>query len=267
GRAGVASQHVCAGEARDERVGRRRHELGRACELSQAAFDEDPDTRRERRGVLEVVGDDERRPVGLAKQSLQLAPDLATRVRVEGGERLVEQQDGGVGRQSTCEGHPLALAARELARLRVREGGEAEALEQPVLAPPPELDVLAHRQVREEGVVLEDEADRTLLRRQVDAAHRVEPGVPVDRDRAARGLEPRDRPQQGRLPGARGSDERDDLSAERQLYAEGELTKRDVNREKERVHPPTTLSASRTATPKQTKRAPIARAVSKSTSN
>jgi hypothetical protein len=79
--------------------------------------------------VLEIVGDHDRRPPGLAEQELQLAADLVARVRVERRQRLVQQQHGRVGRERAGQGDALPLAAGELARLRVREPGEPEALE------------------------------------------------------------------------------------------------------------------------------------------
>ena len=118
-----------------------------------------------------------------------------------------------------------------------------------------------------EGVLLEDQADRPLLRRQVDAPSRIEPVVSLDRDPAEGGLKPGDRAQERGFACSGGPDERHDLTADGQLYVEGELAERNVQREMERVHPGMSLSASRTVTPKTTKSAPIASAVSKDTSN
>ena len=186
---------------------------------------------------------------------------------VEGGQWLVEQQYGRIGRECPRQGDALALAAGELARLRVRDPRKAEALEQRDSAFAAELHVLAHAQVREERVVLEDQADRPLLRRQVDASRRVEPVVPVHRDPSAGELQPGDRPQERGLPGSGGPDERHDLAADGQLDVEGELAERNVESETERVHPGMSLRASRSTAPKQTKSAPIASAVSRLTSN
>src|SRR5512140_65191 len=94
-------------------------------------FDEHSYPRRQGRGILEVVGDDERRPVGLAKQLLQLSANLAARMSVKRRKRLVEEQHGGVGRERPRKRDTLSLAARELRRLHVGERGEAEAVEQP----------------------------------------------------------------------------------------------------------------------------------------
>ena len=121
--------------------------------------------------------------------------------------------------------------------------------------------------MREEGVLLEDEADRPLLGRQVEASSGVEPVVSVDRDPPAGSAKPGERSQDGRLAGSGGPDERHDLAADGQLDVEGELAERNVQREMERVHPGMSLSASRTVTPKTMKSAPIASAVLKDTSN
>ena len=213
------------------------------------------------------MGDDERRPVGLAQQLLELRPDLSAGVSVEGGQRLVEQQHGRIGGKGARERDSLALAAGQLSRLRVGERCQAEPLQQGDPSLPAELHVFADGQVGEERVLLKHEAHRPFLGREREPALRVEPGVPVDGDPAARRLKPGDRPEQRRLPRAGGPDERDDLAADRELYAEGELAERNVERETERVHPGISLSASRRVAPKTTKSAPIARAVSRSTSN
>ena len=131
----------------------------------------------------------------------------------------------------------------------------------------PELDVRPDAQVRKEGVVLEDEAGGTLLGRQLDSALGVEPGRAVDRDTAAGLGQPCDRSKQRRLARARRPDERNGLPPDGELYAEVELAERNVDSETKRVHPGSSLRARSTAAPKQTKSAPIASAVSKSTSN
>src|SRR5436853_585742 len=132
-------------------------------------------------------------------------------------------------RQSTGERAALPLAARQVAWLGVGESLEPEALEQPVdTGTPPEADVPADRQVREKRVVLEDEADRALLRRHVQPALRVEPETAVDLDAPARAYEARERAQQRRFACARRTDERDDLAPDGELYAEGEAAERNV---------------------------------------
>ena len=69
--------------------------------------------------------------------------------------------------------------------------------------------------MREERVVLEDEADRTLLRTAIDPALGIEPDLVSARDDAAR--RPREtgnRAQDGRLACAGRTDEREGLASE-----------------------------------------------------
>jgi hypothetical protein len=131
-------------------------------------------------------------------QAAQPGAQLLAHARVERTERLVEEQDPRLHGERPRERHPLALAARELGGVALGEAVELDQLEQ-LVDPPrdlrlrdlpdpePEGDVLAHAQVLERGVVLEDEADAPLLRRQ--RGH----GLAEDQHLAGVGLlEPRD---------------------------------------------------------------------------
>ena len=75
----------------------------------------------ERGGVLEVVGDENRRQCELAEQLVELDPHRCLGMRIERGERLVEQQDARLEGERPRERDPLALAARELADAGRRE--------------------------------------------------------------------------------------------------------------------------------------------------
>jgi len=267
--AGVPRQEVSACQARDERVGGHRHEVLGRSDLEHAPAGEDADAVGERGSVLEVVRDQDRRQPELPQQLLELPAHRGSRVCVERGERLVEQQDSWVPRERAGEGGALAFAARQLAGPHVCERRDPESLEQlggARLAS--ERDVALHRQVREERIVLEDVADRPGFGRDVDPPRGIEPHVVSERDPARlRSQQPGDRAQEGRLAGARRPDERErplpDL--ERQLEMEGAELVTEV--ETERVHPGTILSARRRAAPTRMKRAPIASAVSKSRSS
>jgi hypothetical protein len=85
---------------------------------------------------------------------------------------------------------------------------DPEALEQ-VAGVAAEGDVLLDRQVREERVVLEDEADRAPLGRQPRPLLRAQPHASRD--------ETGDRAQHRRLAGARGTDERHRLAPDLEL--------------------------------------------------
>ena len=150
----------------------------------------------------------------LAEQLLELGPDACARVCVERGHRLVEEQHRRVARERSRERDSLALSAGELAGPGPREVRDPEALEQvtdPVTSA--ETDVRLDAEVREQGVLLEDEPDPPLAPGAVDATLRVEEGLVAEHDPPPRGPdETRDRTQRGRLARARGPDEREGLS-------------------------------------------------------
>ena len=87
-------------------------------------------------------------------------------------------------------------------------------------APHAELQVLLHRHVREEGVVLEHHADLAFARGQVDALGAVQQDVPAHAYQSMCGVgEPRDGLQHRRLARARGAHHR----ASRRPRAEGDV--------------------------------------------
>ena len=83
-----------------------------------------------------VVGDQEARS-GVAAQLLaQEAAQLGSGRGVDGGERFVEEEQRRFGGQGPGQGHPLGLAAGELAGAGGGDVGESDALE-PLHRPPP----------------------------------------------------------------------------------------------------------------------------------
>src|SRR5262245_53096173 len=109
-------------------------------------------------------------------------------MRVERGQRLVEEEHGGVARESTRERDTLPLAAGELPYTRLREVTDAEAVEELVdIGPTPrsEADVPRDVEMREQRVLLEEVADPSALRRDVDPALGVEEHGAVERDAPA----------------------------------------------------------------------------------
>ena len=130
-------------------------------DLTKLAVDDHADAAGERRGVLEIVGDEQDGDVEAGEQLLQLRADVGFRVGIERRERLVEQQHLRVTGERARERDALALPAGEVARARALEVADREAVEVLVgLVTAAVLDVLADGQVREERVVLEDEPDR-----------------------------------------------------------------------------------------------------------
>jgi hypothetical protein len=197
-------------EAGHEAVGRLLVELGGPRHLLEAPALEHRDAVAERERLDLVVRHVEhgggRAPAQLRDLGAHLHPQLGVEVR----ERLVEQEGCGLAHQRAAHRDALPLAARELARraleqrrereqlrhardaLRALSRGHAAHLQR-------EGQVLAHREVRVERVVLEHHRDVALLRR--ERAH-----VPAaDADRAARRrLEAGQQAQHGGLAAARG---------------------------------------------------------------
>ena len=149
--------------------------------------------------------DVDERDAHLALHPLQLELQLLAELEVQRAQRLVEQQHLGLVDQGPGQRHALALAAGKLGRFAAAEPGQADHLQRPVgLLPPlrpgdvahpqPVLDVLRHRHVREQRVVLEHGVDVPGVRRHpgdVAAGELDPPGV--------RQLEPGDEPEQGGL--------------------------------------------------------------------
>src|SRR5439155_839944 len=68
-----------------------------------------------------IVGDVDRRPANALMKLLQHRAGLDAQLRVEVGERLVHEEDGGLARDRTTDRDTLALATRELLRLALEE--------------------------------------------------------------------------------------------------------------------------------------------------
>ena len=158
------------------------------------------------------------------QELLELRSHRRLGVRVQSGERLVEEQHAGTARQGAGEGDALALAARQRAGPLLREVRDPKALEQLVDAPVPGVgDVLPDGQVREEGVLLEHEPHTALLRAcdrgPCSTSSQASPSS-ATRPESGR-IRPAITPQRPMvLPGTRRPDERDgalDLEREPQL--------------------------------------------------
>ena len=207
-------EQVSAGEPGNEGVGGRCDELVRSAQLEDVALGENADPVGERSGILEVMGDEDRRQAELAQQLLELGAHTRARVRVERGHRLVEQQHRGIACERPGQRDPLALAARELLGPRPRQVRDPEPLEQLVHAvAAAEADVRLDGEVREERVLLEDQPDPPLFRGQIHATLGVEQHLVPEHDPPpARPDEAGDRAQRGRLARPRRPDQRESLA-------------------------------------------------------
>jgi hypothetical protein len=162
------------------------------------------------------VRDEQRRQREGVEQLAELGTNACARMRVQRGQRLVEQQHRGIPREGAGERDPLALAAGELGHTRAREVSDAEALEQvvhPRAIVGAEAHVPEHVEVRKQGVLLEQVADPPALGRDVEVLFGVEQDGPVDSDAPRLGAqEACDDAQGGGLPGARRTDEGERLA-------------------------------------------------------
>ena len=187
--------------------------FGGARVLFDAPLVHDDDAIGELERFFLIVRHEHARQPDLLMKAPQPSAQLLPHFCIERAERLVEQQHPGFDRERARERDALALTARELRGIAIAEVVELHQLQQvrhllgnrlgrgPMRARPhakTERDVLEHRHVTEERVVLKDEADATLSglpRRRVLAVEQHRTGVGR--------LEPGDDAQQRRLAAPR----------------------------------------------------------------
>ena len=123
-------------------------------------------------GLVHVVGGDEHGQPVLG-EAVDLVPELAPRLRIDAGGRLVEEQQPRLVHDAGGEREPLLPAAGERAGELVLAARQAEAVERLVdglaevrqrIEPRDELEVLADRQILVEGEALRHVADLALDR-------------------------------------------------------------------------------------------------------
>ena len=172
-------------------------------------------------GLHRVVGHQEADAVVAVELAAQLPAGLEAGAGVEGGQGLVEQQQPGLGGQRPGQGDPLGLAAGQLLRLAGPRSSPRPTRSSHSAGPGPGLglrhapaaqpegDVLEGGEVREEEVVLEHDAHRPGLGRDVLAGGRVVEDPPVEHHPALVGRQqPGQDPQQRGLAGAVGPEQR-----------------------------------------------------------
>src|SRR5262245_33321397 len=81
---------------------------------------------RQALNALRVVGDEQRRNVVLADNSLQIAADGLPELGVQGAEGLVEEEKLRSAKNSAANGGPLFLASAERLRPGREQGAELE---------------------------------------------------------------------------------------------------------------------------------------------
>ncbi len=101
--------------------------------MRPAAHHRDPVTGRHRLGL--VVGDEHRRRPDRTQQRDDVAADLGAKVRVEAGERLVEQHQGRCRRHRPGQSDTLALTTGQLVRVAAPVARQTDEIEPSLDAP------------------------------------------------------------------------------------------------------------------------------------
>ena len=189
----------------------------RRTHLQQPPEIHDPDAVRHREGFLLVVGHEHGRDPELALHLADGAAQFLADLGVQGAEGLIEQQHLGLVRQRARHRHSLLLAAGELRRQPLIHALERHQPQQLLAALPArlgahvphaqrELDVLRHRHVAEQRVVLEHQSHAAL------AGGDVRDVAPVQRDAPMVDTgEPGDGAQQRALAAAAGAQQHEKL--------------------------------------------------------
>ena len=168
----------------------------------------------ERHSVEQIVGDQHVRGAGPAQNLTQQTADVGLDRDIERGQRLVKQQQLRVGHQGAGHRHTLLLPAGHRAGLGLGQAVQAQAghrLQRLVaggllggaLGPQAERHVLHRAQVREQQVILEHQANRPVLRRDLDVLGGVFQDRAVQHDPApGQRQQAHQGPQRGRFAGA-----------------------------------------------------------------
>lgn len=161
-------------------------DVGRGALLNDPAVLHDDQPVGQHHGVQRVVRDQDGDGLELGEMPTELGADLQTGAGVQRCKWLVQEQQAGAGGQGTGQGDTLGLAAGQLARLGAAVVREPQAVEPlgglcaglrlgGAVTAWSEGHVVQGRQVGEEQVVLEDDADRACLRRRTLQRRAVQP--------------------------------------------------------------------------------------------
>ncbi len=172
--------------------------------------------------LVEIVGHKDDRNVEPAAQLGDLTIKALPGRLVDGRKRLIEEQDLGLTSQRSRQSNALLLASRQLRRAALLQTGKVHHFEKasgPLLpifrrhVPQGRHDIAERRHVRKQSIALEDHADGSAVRRQVNAAGGGEPCFAVHSDAAVlRPIGARDAPQDCRFAAARRPHQRQHLA-------------------------------------------------------
>ena len=177
--------------------------------LHDLALVHDADPVGQAHGLDLIMGDIDGGGLAFGQDALQFRPHFQSQKGIEVRQRLVHQDHVRLHRQGAGHGDALTLTARQFARIAFQQlfdmhqrchafDAAGDLGVRHLGHPQTEADVLEDRQMRKDGIILEDHRDATVLGGQViDAA-------PADPDLSGRGgFQPGDDAQQRGLAAAR----------------------------------------------------------------
>ncbi len=186
----------------------------------------------ERQDVGIVVRDEQAGHLQIPEHALELMPHGRASLHVQRCQRLVQEQHAGFEHERARQCHPLPLAARQSGWVFSGQSGDAQAFEHRAYlhasggaphAPCHQAvgDVVIDGEMREEGVLLKDQADAPLTGFEMEARR----GVVEHRISQSNGAsiwqrETGYQPEQGCLAGAARTDHGGDAGLERKIRVE-----------------------------------------------
>ena len=172
-----------------------------------------------------IVTDEQRRNLPRRERPFQIDEYSLFQILIEGGERFVHQQQRRASQNAAPQRDALLLAAAELSRVAIEQPAQFQDFDELVEVDGaclalalPEAEIVGDREMREEPMLLENNADVALFRRQKHFAGRVEQHGIGHCD--SPGLRPEDSCDNGEtsaLAGARGTEDRGHATVGREL--------------------------------------------------
>jgi hypothetical protein len=189
---GLACEQQVRGtqESCDESRGGLRVQVVGVAHLEQPPMIHDANRIGQRKGFFLIVRHQDRGDPELALHRADGPPQFFADLCIQRAERFVQQQNLRLVGQGSCNGHALLLASGQLARQALVHAFEGHQLEQFLAAGTAlgrlrapdaqrEFDVVGHRHVAEQRVVLEHEPDPAVTRAHVGYVAPVQGDSPV----------------------------------------------------------------------------------------
>lgn len=161
-------------EIGDERRGRRVIDDFRDIELLQATVIQDRDPIRHCKRLIVIMCDENSRGFCSFEQIMEILAHPGRHIGVQVAERLIKQEQHGLGSKGAGQCHPLLLATRQFVRISALEPGQSDQLQQifdhgvPLRAghaTQSKGNVVADAEMRKQRVLLKHHADMPLFGR------------------------------------------------------------------------------------------------------